>query len=438
MRDTASQPDIANGQTMPDHIAIIGAGIVGVATALELARAGATVTLIDRDGPAAGASEGNGGVLAACAAVPVTVPGLIKKAPAMLMDRDAPLFLRWSYLPKLAPWLARYLSHANAADTQRIARALGPLVVDSLEDHRALAAGTPAERHIVPADYLYLYRDRAAFEGDAFGWGLRREAGITWDELDRDSLAAYDPLLAEGAGFAARMDKHGRIDDPGAYVRALAAEAERLSVRLRRATVEDLVSEAGRVTGLCLRSQGGAETLACDAVALTAGAWSGPLAAKLGSAAPFEPARGYHLERLSPNKVPRAPVMVAAAKFVATPMEGRLRLAGVVEFGGLKAGPSHAPFDLLRRQIRRTFPSLTWEGEREWMGHRPAPSDSLPLIGPSPALKGAYLGFGHHHIGLTTGPKTGRMLARIIAGRRQNVDLSAFSPARFATARAVT
>jgi len=127
--------------------------------------------------------------------------------------------------------------------------------------------------------------------------------------------------------------------------------------------------------------------------------------------------------------------MLAAAKFVATPMEGRLRLAGIVEFGGLAAGPSRAPFDLLRRQARRAFPTLTWESEREWMGHRPATTDSLPLIGPAPGIAGAWLGFGHHHIGLTAGPKTGRLLARLVTGRHPNVDLSAVSPARFASAR---
>jgi len=419
----------------PAHVAVIGAGIVGVATALELARAGTRVTLVDRDGPAAGASQGNGGVLAACAVVPVTVPGLARKGPRLLLARDGPLFLRWSYLPRLVPWLARYLAHANAPDTARISRGLAPLTSDSLEQHEQLSAGTPAARYVVPADYLYLYPDRAAYEADAFGWGLRREAGFAWEEMGREALDAYDPLLAQAAGFAVRLGGHGRISDPGAYVRALASEAERLGARILRADVSDIVEEGGRVAGLRLRTGQGEETLACDAAVVTTGAWSGPLARRLGVDVPLETERGYHLELVNPSAMPRAPVMLAAAKFVATPMEGRLRLAGIVEFGGLAAGPSRAPFDLLRRQARRAFPTLTWESEREWMGHRPATTDSLPLIGPAPGIAGAWLGFGHHHIGLTAGPKTGRLLARLVTGRHPNVDLSAVSPARFASAR---
>jgi len=123
--------------------------------------------------------------------------------------------------------------------------------------------------------------------------------------------------------------------------------------------------------------------------------------------------------------------MIAQGKFVATPMEGRLRLAGVVEFGGLEAGPARAPFALLERQARAAFPGLTWQGTREWMGHRPAPSDSIPVIGPAPALRGVYMGFGHHHVGLTGGPATGRWLAGMAGGAQTNVDLSPYSPARF-------
>ena len=131
--------------------------------------------------------------------------------------------------------------------------------------------------------------------------------------------------------------------------------------------------------------------------------------------------------------MPRSPVMVASGKFVATPMDGRLRLAGVVEFGGLDAPASKAPLELLRKNALMAFPGLIWSDETEWMGHRPAPADSIPVIGAVPGLSGAFTGFGHHHIGLTGGPKTGRLLAQLISGRQPNVDLSVYSPARYAT-----
>jgi D-amino-acid dehydrogenase len=136
------------------NVVIIGAGIVGVSTAIWLQRAGHIVTLVDKAGPAEGTSYGNGGVLASCAIVPVTGPGLLKKAPGMLLDPDQPLFMKWRYLPKLLPWLVKYLSHNNEADTRRIAAALYPIIGDSLEDHLALAKGTGGEKYITPSDYV--------------------------------------------------------------------------------------------------------------------------------------------------------------------------------------------------------------------------------------------------------------------------------------------
>ncbi len=411
------------------HVVIIGAGIVGVSTAVWLQRDGHQVTLVDRKGPAEGASYGNGGVLASSAIVPVTGPGLVRKAPRMALDRNQPLFLKWSYLPKLAPWLVKYLGHANANDTQRISNAIVGVTGDSLADHQALAEGTGAEKWIVPSDYLFVYRDRAAYEAEAFAWSIRARHGFEWEELDGPAFRGYDPIFSPNQRFAIRLDNHGRIADPGNYVKDLAAHVEANGGAIRIGEVTDIARGGNRVTGVRM----GGETLSADAVVLATGAWSGPLAKTVGLNVPLESERGYHIELWGPSAMPRAPVMISSGKFVVTPMDGRLRLAGVVEFGGLDAPPSRAPFDLLRKNAREVFPDLTWEREVEWMGHRPATTDSIPVIGEVPGIKGAYAGFGHHHIGLTAGPKTGRLLAQLICGKRPNLDLAAYSPARFAT-----
>lgn len=419
------------------HAAVIGAGIVGVATAIHLLRAGWRVTLIDRQGPAAGASFGNGGVLAAASIVPVTGPGMIAKIPRMLLSRDGPLFVKWGRLPAHLPWLARFLSHANAAEARRAAAALAPLVGQTLADHQALAADTPAARFIVPGFYDFLYPDRAAYDGDGFGWGLRREHGYRWDVLEGAEARAAVPAAGPAVGCVARLHDHGRITDPGAYVGALADHAVALGARLILAEVTGLATATDRLTGVTLRAPDGApegapETLACDAAVVTAGAWSGPLARRLGVKAPLDTERGYHIDLIDAQGGPAEASMVAAGKFVATPMEGRLRLAGLVEIGGLTAPPSDAPFDLLRRVARRTFPALRWAGEKPWMGFRPTLADSIPLIGAAPALRGAWLGFGHQHIGLTAGPRTGRWLADMVSGRNPNIDLAPYAPSRFA------
>ncbi len=419
-------------QHTPRHIAVIGAGIVGVATAVWLQRHGHRVTLIDREGPAAGASFGNGGVLASSAVVPVPVPGIWARAPRMLLDPRQPLFLRWGYLPRLAPWLLRYLSRANDTDVRRIAAALTGLIATSLDDHQALAQGTQAEGLVVPTEYSYLYRDRAAYDADAYIWQIRRAFGFHWDELEGTAARELDPALGPGIGFAARLPGHGRISDPGAYVERLAAHVTAQGGQVLRAEVRDFIHSDGRLTGLRLAGHDGQQdTLSCDAAVLATGAWSGPLAAKLGVSLPMESERGYHIDLWEPSHQLRAPVMVAAGKFVAVPMAGRMRLAGVVEYGGLQGGPSPAPFALLRRNLAQTFPDLRWREMTEWMGHRPVTADSLPLIGPAPGMSGVWLGLGHQHIGLTGGARTGQVLAQMISGQQVNLPLEPFAPDRF-------
>lgn len=411
----------------PKQVVIIGAGIVGVSTAVWLQREGHSVTLIDRVGPAGGASYGNGGVLASCSIVPVTMPGLVRKAPGMLFDPGQPLFLKWGYLPRLMPWLMKYLARTNEADARATASAVCEIVGDSLADHQALAAGTGAERWIVPSDYLFIYNDRAHYEADALGWSIRRDHGFEWEELESDAFHAYDPAFASDLRFAAKLGNHGRISDPGAYVTALAEHVVRNGGRILKAEVSDVARENGQVTGV----RAGGETVPCDSVLVATGAWSKGLAEKLGVRVPLESERGYHLELWEPSVMPRSPVMVASGKFVATPMEGRLRLAGVVEFGGLDAPASDAPIALLKKSVQAALPGISWKREEKWMGHRPAPADSIPVIGAVPGMRGAYLGFGHHHVGLTGGPKTGRLLAQMISGKTPNTDMRAYDPARY-------
>ena len=422
---------VAKRKEQGRKVVVIGAGIVGVSAALWLQRGGCDVVLLDRGAPGEGASYGNGGVLASCSIVPVTVPGLLLSAPKMIIDPDSPLFLRWSYLPRLMPWLVRYLSHCRPAEVRRIADALYPIVSDSLAEHRALAAGTPAAPRIVASDYLYLYRDRAAFEADRFAWDLRRAHGFEWDRMERRELRDYDPVFGDNCGFAIRLADHGHIIAPGRYVADLADHVVASGGSFLRAEVTDFQRQGSRVVGLVTS----AGNISCDSVVIAAGVWSAPLVARLGIRVPLESERGYHVELLEPSLMPRAPAMIAAGKFVVTPMGDRLRLAGIVEFGGLEAPPSGRPGKLLLRRIRQAMPDLRWSEARHWLGHRPAPSDSIPVIGPLASTPGVYLAFGHHHIGLTAGPKTGRLIADMILDRQADIDLSPYRPERFSQRR---
>jgi len=410
------------------RIIVTGAGIVGVSCAIWLQRAGHDVTIVDRAGPASGTSHGNAGVLAGISIVPVTVPGLIRKAPGMLFSKDAPLFLKWSYLPKLLPFLARYLSYANNAHVDHYAKAMTTLLHDSADQHLALAADTPAEQFIGLEDYCFGYATKAGFEADSYAWQKRKAAGFDFDVVSGQDYAGYDPAYGDAFETVVRCKNHGRISDPGRYVQALAEHFTNQGGVLHITNINDISMSGGAIQSL--ETADGSMT--ADHIVLAMGPWSKDIAHKLGIKVPFESERGYHIEMINPSQMPKSPMMVASGKFVITPMDGRIRAAGVIEFGGLDHGPSKAPFDLLKRQVAALLPDITYDRIDEWMGHRPAPADSLPLIGANDAAGRSYSAFGHQHVGLTAGPKTGRVIADLITGNKPNIDLAPFDPRKHA------
>ncbi|AZV77287.1 FAD-dependent oxidoreductase [Parasedimentitalea marina] len=408
------------------HTVIVGAGIVGAATAIWLTRAGHRVTLIDKGEPGMGASFGNGCILASCAMVPVTAPGLIPKGPGYLLNPNFPLFLRWDYTLKLLPWLVKYLAHANDGDTRRIARGLTHIVGDSLQQHQALTAGTDAAKWVQPSEYNFAYTDRAAFDADSYTWALRREAGFVPELIEGPAVQEKEPILAQSVKLLAVNQSHGFIHNPAHYIQDLVKLLTEMGGTFVQAEVKDFDLSGGRISAVDT-DQGRFD---CDQAVLATGVWSKPLMAKLGINVPLEAERGYHVLFKNPSQTPNSPMMMTSGKFVATPMDQGLRCAGVVEFGGIKDNPSKAPINLLRKKVRALFPQMTASSEEEWMGFRPAPSDSLPLIG-EVGSSGVYAAFGHHHIGLTGGPKTGRMVADMISGQRSNIDMTPYAPQRF-------
>jgi len=409
-----------------EHCVVIGAGIVGVATGIWLARAGVKVTIIDRLAPGEGTSHGNAGVLASCSMVPVTGPGLKRKAPGLLMDKDFPLFMRWSYLPRIAPWLWQYLGYANDADTQYISEHLAFIVGDSVEQHQDLAGNTEADKWLHPSDYQFAYRSMDDYKADAYVWSLRNRHGFKPEILTDAQVREKEPALGPDIGVLAVLKNHGHISSPGLYVKSLAKVFESLGGTLKQGAVHDFTLEDGRLKAVV--TDDGA--INCSRAVVATGVWSKHLCERFGLKIPLESERGYHVIFKNPSIQVSAPTMISSGKFVATPMQDGMRCAGIVELGGLDAGPSQGPIDLLMRHVKRTFPELQYTDTVEWMGHRPAPTDSLPFIGQI-SQTGVYTAFGHHHIGLTGGAKTGRMVAELICNERPPEELQAYRPDRF-------
>jgi glycine/D-amino acid oxidase-like deaminating enzyme len=411
----------------PRQIAVIGAGAIGINCALTLQRDGHDVVMIDPLAPGEGCSSGNAGLLARSAFIPLSSPGLLFDVPRMLLNPLGPLAIRWTYLPKLLPWLIRYIRAGKASNLQPTADALQNLTDGCVDLYADLAKEAGEPDLIKRSSYLYVYETEKAFAKDASGFDLRRKMNIEVQELDKAGIQAVEPSLSTNYRHAYLVPDHGFTLDPLALMRALAGMFERRGGKVRQTTVQDLQIIAGGQTKLILEDG----DLQVDQVVLAAGAYSGKLAAKLGSPVPLETERGYHITIPEPGPMPSMPVMSGEGKFLATPMSVGLRLAGTVELAGVDAAPNYARARTLIKHGQNMFPGLKTDDYSEWMGRRPTLPDSLPVVGRSPKFDNVFFAFGHQHIGLTCGPETGRIIADLVADRHSNIDLTPYRADRF-------
>ena len=408
-------------------ITVLGAGIVGIACAVHLLRDGHRVTIIDRLPPGEACSSGNAGVFASHACLPVSVPGLAWSVPGMLFDPAGALTIRMGYWLSLFPWLVKFLRAGRLDRMQSSARALSLLVSDSLEQHRELARGAGVDHLLRPAPLVYAYADEVSLSKGMPGWDWRRPHGVTPRVVRGAELRELEPALSTKLACAVVIDDCGHTTNPSRLVKGLAEYAQRQGATLLQRDVVDIHPlDDG---GVRLSTDDG--DIVSEKVVIAAGAWSGSLAARCGEKVPLEAERGYHVMLRNPGVTPRSIVGSAKGKFLATPMDEGLRLAGTSEFAGLDAAPDYGRAELLRRQARELFPDANIDDFSQWMGQRPSLPDSVPVIGQSMRHAGIFYAFGHQHVGLTCAPKTGRLIADLVAGRTPNIDLVPYRVDRF-------
>ncbi|MBR0641728.1 NAD(P)/FAD-dependent oxidoreductase [Plastoroseomonas hellenica] len=410
------------------HVAVIGNGIVGTATAAWLQRDGHRVSFVDPLGPAEATSFGNAGSLSPSACLPVGMPGMWKKAPQWLLDPLGPLAVRWWYAPVVAPWLWRFLKHSSREEVVRIATALRGLLAPIFDCYEPLLQRAGAMGLMTRSGCLYVYSGPEAARQWAWGMGLRRSLGVDLRDIAEDELVALEPDLKGRFRFGILAPENGSTTDPAALTRAIFAQCERDGAAVVRARVAGFRQAGGSVTGLRLA---GGETLDCDAAVLAGGAWSARLAAELGARIPLETQRGYHVTVRSNNLALRHTVMAVEHNLMVNPMSMGLRLAGSVEFAGLRAAPDYRRAQVLLQHGQAMFPHLDVSETSDWMGHRPCLPDSLPVIGRAPRADNAWFAFGHGHVGMCGAASTGREIANLIAGRAPQIDLTPFAPTRF-------
>lgn len=413
--------------TSERDVTVIGAGIVGVCCALYLQREGFRVRLIDRDEPGKGASFGNAGNFNVSACVPAAMFGVLKQVPRMLFDADSPLKLRWRHLPKALPWFLRFIEAARKPRVGAIAAARNSLLSRLDEGYEPLIADAGAGHLIDRSGFITTYESERAFADSAYAFELRRRHGVKMEVLDGNEARQIEPALSPSVVRAVFYPEVAHTVDPLGFTQALARNFERRGGEIVRALVRGF--EIGDDGPRRVLSDRGAFDV--GRIVLSAGAWSRPLAAQLGTTVPLAAERGYHVMFANPGARLRVSVMSGDRYIAVTHMVEGIRASGVAEFAAPDAPADMANARLVRRHAQALIPDLKGEPASEWMGPRPSHPDSMPVIGRAPRFANAFFAFGHDHNGLALAGITGKLVGELVAGRPTSVDLTPFRPDRF-------
>jgi len=409
------------------HAVIVGGGIVGIANALYLLKDGWRVTVIDPEPPGEMTSGGNSGLFALAHVTPVAMPGMLPRIPAMLLDKESSLTIRWSYLPRLLPWMFHFLKASTPRRVDAISRALADLIDGAWDAYQVLIEDAGAADLVRRRGLLLAFRNDSFLTTMKRELDIRRRLGIRFDIVADDEMRQLAPALSPTYCRGVFYPDCGHTVDSKRLVQVLAAEGVRQGASFVRR----------RVTGFEFGSEGVSAVLSEDAVypadlvVLAAGAWSKPLAALLGNRLPLDTERGYHVTVTEPEVEIDLPIISGDLRFCITPRARGLRIGGTVEFAGLKALPDPSRQAAMVKHAQRMLPGLRIESATYWMGFRPSMPDSLPVIGRSSRHANAYFAFGHGHVGLTLAAVTGRIIADLAAGRPPAIDLRPFRPDRF-------
>ena len=395
--------------TVSTEIAVIGGGVIGLTTAFRLRAEGRDVVLVEPNELGSGASYGNAGTVADYAIIPVGTPSVLKNLASLLLNADSPLAIRKSALPTLFPWLMRFAYESLPHRYRDNAAQIADLVSDASAEWIDLAAEVGASELLSANGCLYVYRTGRAFKAATSDVELRRNYGIAQQLLSPDEVSELEPGLPQVEGGGLFFPKAINFTDPGRVMTALADAARRIGVSFIRASATGIARRTGGV-----RIEAAPFAIDARSVVIAAGAHSGKFAAEVGDPVRLDTERGYHLEFDMARLPIKRPVCPTHHGFYFCPMEGRLRIAGTVELGGLAAPSNPRRLQVLLTNARRIFPDLGTPS-RSWLGFRPSMPDSVPVIRPSKGGNDVVFAFGHGHIGLTLAPRTARMVSGILA-----------------------
>mgnify|MGYP000952819331 CR=1 FL=1 len=419
-------------------VAVLGAGMVGTATALALQKKGFRVTLIDRLDPGRETSYGNAGVLARSSLMPFNHPGLFAQLPQLLSNQGASFRYQPRFVLRNLGWALRFVGNARRGVFEQTTAALDALIRLSLQEHAQLLLQAGMAHRLRDNGWLFLYRQARAFAGGALGRERMAHFEVATEVLDQDGLRQLEPALKPIFERALWVKDSWSVDNPGAvvagYARHFAAQGGRiLQARLR--TIAPLPGQRWRVVGDGSGDSGnsGGDTLAeADRVVVALGPWSRQFLATLGVRVPMAFERGYHMHFAPmPGLTLGRPVYDTGGAYVLSPMEQGLRLTSGVELTDCDAPPNPLQLDLAETSARQALDMGERLEPEPWLGRRPTLPDSRPIIDTMPGRRNLWLAFGHQHIGFSTGPGTAALLAALMCGEPPPIDAHPFRAERF-------
>ena len=395
-------------------VIVIGAGVVGITTALQLRLAGLDVLLLDRDQPAVGASSGNAGGLAVSEVLPLAEPGMLLKVPGWMLDPMGPLAVRWRHLPSLLPWLLRFVAASRPGQVEALSRQLAMLLGRVNADYEALLGDEAPVEMWRRQGALAVYPSDAALRRDLPRWEERGKLGVRWEACDPTRVPQEEPALRTPWQHAVAIPDWSHVDDPYLFSLALFERFVAAGGQFRQEAVADLLEMNGVIDGVRLAS---GDTLRSGNTVVTAGVWSDRFARRVRQPMPLESERGYHLTLPKAGLKLNRYLLNATESFVILPMaNGGLRLAGTVELASRDAAPDYRRSHILLDKAQAMLGPLDTTGMTSWMGNRPSVPDTVPVIGPSARRRNLFFATGHGHLGLTLAATTGALLRDHLTG----------------------
>ncbi|WP_170559906.1 NAD(P)/FAD-dependent oxidoreductase [Ruegeria atlantica] len=412
---------------MTAHVVVIGAGVIGVTTALELQRRGHSVLVLDRKGVAAETSAGNAGAFAFSEVEPLATPGIIRKAPKWLLDPLGPLSIPPAYALKIAPWMYQFWRSSRPDRYKDLLGAQASLMALSKTALEQLISNIDGEHLLQRDGQMQLYESEAEYRASLPTWDLRREHGIEFELLEsQGAIAEKQPGLSARFTHAGFTPNWLNTVDPKLWVEHLAKAFQDRGGQIKKKEIRNLSPQDDGVRIECAD-----EALRAAKVVVAAGAWSHLIAQTLGDRIPLETERGYNTTLPEGAFDLRMHLTFSRHGFVASKINGGVRVGGAVELGGLALPPNYKRADTLLEKAAAFLPGLKTDRGTQWMGFRPSLPDSIPVIGTSRKTSDAIYAFGHGHLGLTQSAGTAQIVGALIDGRDSPISMSPYAASRF-------